>query len=83
MSCEHVGLEMKLSAVRTNERGLVQTVGTQHENRRLWQLRNRPMMAQNFNYLTTFNKRAPVSACYELMLAMWISLCWMEWVCNV
>ena len=55
MSCEHVGLEMKLSAVRTNERRLVQTVGTQHENRRLWQLRNRPMMAQNFNYLTTFN----------------------------
>jgi len=40
MSCEHVSLELrpktivKLSAVRTNEGRLFQTVGAQHENRR-------------------------------------------------
>ena len=40
MSCEHVGLELrpktivKLSAVRTNEGRLFQTVGTQNKNRR-------------------------------------------------
>jgi len=40
MSCEHVSLELrtktivKLSAVRTNEERLFQTVEAQHENRR-------------------------------------------------
>jgi len=39
MSCEHLNLELRpktceMSAVRTNEGRLFQTVGTQHENRR-------------------------------------------------
>jgi len=34
MSCERIGLELRLSVVRTNEGRLFQAVGTQHENRR-------------------------------------------------